>query len=110
MQKLPRVVVALLLTAVFISPFTSGFGQGTAFTYQGRLNGSGIPLSGLYDFRFKLYADPLGSTQVGVSYSSTNIPVASGLFVTTIDFGPGLFNGSNYWLEVEVSNPGESCI
>jgi len=33
-----------------------------------------------------------------------------GWFVTTIDFGPGLLNGSNYWLEVEVSNPGESCI
>jgi hypothetical protein len=27
------------------------------------------------------------------------IPVTNGLFTTTIDFGAGFFNGSNYWLE-----------
>ena len=33
--------------------------------------------------------------------------MTNGLFITTIDFGAGLFNGSNYWLEVDVrtNNP-----
>ncbi len=39
--------------------------QGTAFTYQGRLNNGGSPATGLYDFRFKLYVDPFGNTQAG---------------------------------------------
>ena len=33
--------------------------------------------------------------------------MTNGLFITTVDFGPGLFVGSNYWLEVDVrtNNP-----
>src|ERR1019366_8130942 len=58
------------------------------------------------DYRFKLYADPLGSTQVGSNYSTNAIPATNGLFVTTIDFGAGVFTGSNYWLEVNVKTNG----
>jgi hypothetical protein len=104
----PLVTALALLALSTLNPQLSTCrAQGTAFTYQGRLNGGGSPLNGLYDFRFKLFADPLGNTQVGANYFSTNIPVAGGLFVTTIDFGAGLFNGSNYWLEVDVrtNNP-----
>ena len=76
--------------------------QGTAFTYQGRLNNNGSPANGSYDFRFKLYADSLGNTQVSASYLTNAIPVTNGLFITPIDFGAGIFTGSNYWLEVDV--------
>jgi hypothetical protein len=97
------VVLALTLLAAFNSQPTTAFAQGTAFTYQGRLNSGGSPAGGLYDFRFKLYADPLGDTQAGATYlAATNVPVANGLFVTTMDFGAGIFTGSNYWLEVAV--------
>src|ERR1035441_8880026 len=82
------VVLALTLLAAFNSQPTTAFAQGTAFTYQGRLNSGGSPAGGLYDFRFKLYADPLGDTQAGATYlAATNVPIANGLFVTTMDFG-----------------------
>jgi hypothetical protein len=104
--------LVLIHLAVFNFQLSTAHAQGTAFTYQGRLNGSGSALSGLYDFRFKLFADPLGNTQVGANYFSTNLPVTGGLFVTTIDFGAGVFNGSNYWLEVDVrtNNPGNTLL
>jgi hypothetical protein len=102
MKKTTQVMTGLLLLAVFNLPFSAVFGQGTAFTYQGRLNNNGSPANGLYDFRFKLYFDPLGNTQTGSSYLTNAIPANNGLFTVAIDFGPGIFAGSNYWLEVDV--------
>ena len=96
----------LLLLAVFNLQHSTAHAQGTAFTYQGRLNSGGSAASGSYDFRFKLYADALGNVQVGGSYLTNAIPVTNGLFLTTIDFGAGIFTGNNYWLEVDVKTNG----
>jgi formylglycine-generating enzyme required for sulfatase activity len=100
-RTITRWLTVLAFSMISLSTSTV-FAQGTAFTYQGRLNSSGNPASGSYDFRFKLYADPLGNMQVGASYLTNAIPVTSGLFITTIDFGAGIFTGTNYWLEVDV--------
>jgi len=70
------------------------------------LNSGGAPASGLYDYRFKLYADALANTQVGSSYATNAIGVTNGLFVTAIDFGAGIFTGANFWLEVDVKTNG----
>ena len=80
--------------------------QGSAFNYQGRLSANGSPVSGSYDFRFKLYDDPYGNTQVGATQFTNAVPVSAGLFLTTLDFGAGLFTGSNCWLEVDVRTNG----
>jgi hypothetical protein len=101
-------VLALTLVCAINSPLTTASAQGTAFTYQGRLNNGGAPASGLYDYRFKLYADPLGNTQVGSAYLTNGIPVTNGLFITAIDFGPGIFTGGAGWLGVEVRPNGTS--
>jgi hypothetical protein len=93
---------ALLLLLSALNPQLSTFAQGTAFTYQGRLNNSGSPATGLYDFRFRLDADPAGNT-ILATVLTNGVPVSNGLFTTTIDFGAGFFNGSNYWLEVDVT-------
>src|ERR1035437_3040477 len=98
--------LALLALATLNAPLATARAQGTAFTYQGRLNDGGNAASGKYDFRFKLYADPSGTTQIGASYLTNALPVTNGLFITTIDFGGGIFNGSNYWLEVDVKTNG----
>jgi hypothetical protein len=95
----------LLALAVLAGTQTQLHAQGTAFTYQGRLNSGGSPASGLFDFRFRLDADPLGST-VLATVTSNAIPVTNGLFLTTLDFGPGWFNGTNYWLEIDVRTNG----
>lgn len=99
----------LLLGAVVVSLFCAprpAFSQGTAFTYQGRLDNSGAPANGTYDLRFKLFTDPFGNNQMGSTVLTNGVPVASGLFTVTVDFGSGTFNGSNYWLEVDVRTNG----
>ena len=35
--------------------------QGTAFTYQGRLNDAGGPATGIYDLRFAIYSSSVES-------------------------------------------------
>ena len=65
------------------------------------MNSAGSPANGLFDFRFRLDADPAGNT-ILTTVLTNSIAVTNGLFTTTIDFGAGWFNGSNYWLEVDV--------
>ncbi|HEV2209374.1 MAG TPA: hypothetical protein VG167_11400 [Verrucomicrobiae bacterium] len=84
----------------------STLAQGTAFTYQGKLNFGGVPASGLFDFRLRLCLDPLGSTRLGVQMVTNAVPTSNGLFSLLADFGPGIFTGSNLWLEVDVKTNG----
>ena len=93
-----------LFSVIALNGFLTSIGlaQGTAFTYQGRLNSEGSPANGSYDFRFRLAADPLANTYVGSSFLTNGVAVTDGLFTVAMDFGPGVFNGSNYWLQVDV--------
>jgi len=79
---------------------------GTAFTYQGRLTDGGAPANGTYDFRFILYDAAVGGAQVGPIVSKDDVPVASGLFTATLDFG-SVFNSTAYFLDIAV-RPGAS--
>jgi len=96
---------ALLVLLSTLNPQLSTWAQGTAFTYQGRLNSGGNPASGSYDFRFRLAADPAGNNYVGSPVLTNALPVADGLFTVALDFG-AVFSGSNYWLEVDVKSNG----
>ena len=58
------IALALLAFLTLNLQFSTAFAQGTAFTYQGRLQNNGSPANGLYDYRFRLFADPVGNTQV----------------------------------------------
>ena len=83
--------------------------QGTAFTYQGQLISGTNPATGNYDIKFTLYN--IVNTYVGATNNliiHSNTPVANGLFTTTLDFGPGVFTGSNYWLDIAVRTNGAS--
>jgi hypothetical protein len=94
---------------VFVSATSAQFSicaQGTAFTYQGRLNDSGVVPNGNYDFRFRLAADALGNNVLGSPILSNAVPVNGGLFTIPLDFGAGVFTGSNYWLQVDVKTNG----
>lgn len=80
--------------------------QGTAFTYQGRLDQTGQPANGLYDFRAQVYnratpGEP-GDTLVSSTLTFTAVPVSNGLFTLTLDFGTGPFNGEDRWLMLQV--------
>jgi hypothetical protein len=80
--------------------------QGTAFTYQGQLMNAGAAANGNYDLQFALFNSLVQGSQSGSSLIVSNLPVSAGLFTTTLDFGAGVFNGSNYWLEIAVRTNG----
>jgi hypothetical protein len=98
--------LALILSTVFIVQALTAQAQGTAFTYQGRLNSNGGAATGSFDFRFRLAADNQGNNYVGSAFITNAVTVTNGLFVTTIDFGTGIFEGAAFWLEVDVRTNG----
>jgi hypothetical protein len=79
--------------------------QGTAFTYQGRLNDASGAANGTYDLTFKLWTLSSGGSQVGSTLTNSSVGVTNGLFTETLDF-LGVFNGSPYWLELGVRTNG----
>ena len=98
-----RSVSRFLLLWVFCLQL-SAYAQGTAFTYQGRLNLNATPANGLYDLQFILYSAEVGGNQVGPILTNT-APVSSGLFTVTLNFGD-VFNGTSYWLDIAVRTNG----
>jgi hypothetical protein len=107
MQAPSVFIIGAAVGGLFLAAIPA-FGQGTAFTYQGRLNANSSPATGNYDLRFKLFLDPLANNQAGGTLLTNAVPVANGLFIVTLDFGPGIFTGTNYWLEVDVKTNGAS--
>ncbi len=83
----------------------SAFSQGPAFTYQGKLESGGTPVTGLYDFTNALYNASSGGSQVGSTVTLTAVPVTNGLFTVLLDFG-SVFNGTAYWLQMGVRSNG----
>lgn len=98
----------VLLFASLLLGAIAAHAQGTAFTYQGRLNDGTNPAHGVYDLRFKLFEDPDGNNQAGSTLLTNGLSLTGGLFTVALDFGAGIFNGSNYWLEVDVRTNGGS--
>ena len=80
--------------------------QGTAFTYQGRLNSGGAPASGNYDVAFALYATNSGGSMYSGPVTNLAVGVSNGLFTTTVDFGQGVFTGAGLWLDIAVRTNG----
>lgn len=95
---LRRAVPLLLL----VLPLQIAQAQGTAFTYQGRLNDSGALASGSYDLRFTLFATNVAGCAVAGPVTNDAVVVTNGLFTTTVDLG-GAFTGPANWLEIGVS-------
>lgn len=88
-----------LLTAAFGLPT---FAQGTAFTYQGRLNDGANVANGIYDLRFRLYDSSGGAGVIAGPITNSPVAVSNGLFTVTLDFGAGVFTGPARWLEIGV--------
>src|ERR1017187_7567743 len=105
--KLLNIIPALVLLALatFNSQLTTANAQGTAFTYQGRLNTNGTPVNGLYDFQFTLENAPSGGMTVGSPQAVNAVSVTNGLFTVTLDFG-NVFAGSPTWLLIQVRTNG----
>jgi hypothetical protein len=100
-------VLALLvgMATFYIQPSTL-HAQGTAFTYQGRLNDGASPANGSYDLTFALFDTNSGGSALAEPLTNAATGVTNGLFTVTLDFGAGVFNGTSYWLEIGVETNG----
>jgi hypothetical protein len=94
------VLLALLSLAGF------AHGQGTAISYQGRLNQAGTPATGLYDFTFAVFAAEAGGAALAGPDELNAEPVTNGLFNVSLDFGRDIFAGAKRWLEIAVRTNG----
>jgi hypothetical protein len=103
MQKI--ICWSLCVLAVLCAVETSR-AQGTAFMYQGRLNDGGSPATGNYDLRFQVYDAVTNGNAITVPLTNSATAVNNGLFTTTLDFGAGIFTGTNYWLQIGVQTNG----
>ena len=96
----------LLIALLVLSAGSELFAQGTAFTYQGRLNENGTPANGTYDLEFTIYDSAVGATVIAGPLTSAPVAVTNGLFTVTLDFGAGVFTGPARWLEIGVRTNG----
>ena len=98
---------ALSLGILSIAP---ALGQSTAFTYQGSLGDSGVPASGLHDFRFRLFDAASGGAQIGSTLCQDNVGVVDGVFTAQLDFGQQYATVAPRYLQLEVRrDTGLSC-
>jgi len=92
---------AVLWTAMFLQPATL-LAQGTAFTYQGRLDAGGAPYTGTAEFQPTLWDAASGGSQIATNTpAQVVVSVTNGLFVLPLDFGVN-FPGADRWLQLEV--------
>lgn len=98
--------VGLCLAGLCLNP-AAATALGTAFSYQGQLTESGQVASGLYDLQVCLYDSLTNPIQLICAADANDVPVESGLFAISIDFGGGAFVGQERYLELRV-RPGAS--
>jgi hypothetical protein len=101
--SVPGIFLACL--ALLVSAHRVG-AQGTAFTYSGNLDNTGIPASGVFDFTFSLSTSSNEFAQIGATITNAAVPVTNGTFAVTLDFGSGIFTGSLLWVEIAVRTNG----
>lgn len=94
--KLAITIVAIAASAAAQTPL------GSAFTYQGTLENAGVPASGTYDMRFRLFDASLVGTQIGATICRDGVIPDNGVFTVSLDFGVAAFDGNARWLEVSV--------
>jgi hypothetical protein len=93
--------------AVGLSTALGAFAQGTAFTYQGRLEDAGVPANGVYDLQFTVFGVASGGAAKGGPLEVEDVAVTNGLFTVLLDFGAPPFPGASRWLAIGV-RPGAS--
>jgi hypothetical protein len=79
----------------------------TAFTYQGSIDRSGILPSDSCTFQFKLFDAVTAGAQIGSTIVTPATLLPGGQFSVSLNFGVGVFDGNQRWLEVGVHCPGD---
>lgn len=101
------IALALLALLTFNFQPSTALAQGTtAFTFQGQLNVASGPANGAYDMTFALYDANVAGNLIAGPITNSAVGVSNGLFTVTLNFGPGVFTGTNYWVQMAVSPAG----
>ncbi len=98
--------ILTLFTLAWIATAQTAAGQNTGFTYQGRLNVSGSPANGVYDFTFQAFDAVTGGASFGGTVNVNGVGVSDGLFTAVVDLGSAPFTGPARWLQIRVSTNG----
>lgn len=99
MKKFIFLILMIAMLAI------SSTAQTTEFTYQGQLQNSSTPATGVFDFEFALFDANSGGGQIGSTNTRTGISVSSGIFSVNLDFGQS-FPGASRFLEIRVRQLG----
>lgn len=103
-----RWFASVVLLSAFNLQISTGFAQGTAFSYQGRLTDNSGPATGLYDMRFSVWDAATNGTRLA-GLTNSAVAVSGGYFTVTLDFGPGVFTGPDRWLNISVCTNGSTA-
>ena len=106
-NQIKYLLIALALPSTLNLQHSTVLAQGTAFTYQGRLNVNGSPVGGSYDLAFTLFVTNTSGVPIAGPVTNSAVAVSNGLFTTTVDFG-NVFTGASNWLEIAVSAAGSN--
>ncbi|MBL4592117.1 MAG: collagen-like protein, partial [Phycisphaerales bacterium] len=92
------------LSIIFLCSLVLTSAQALAdeFTFQGELQFQSQVVNDVCDFQFRLYDSVTAGNQIGVQVDILNITVTDGRFAVDIDFGAGVFNGADRWIEIDV--------
>jgi hypothetical protein len=110
MHTIKRLLVRVAPMIFCLLPSTFCLGQGTAFTYQGRLNVGSNPANGLYDLQFGVFDAATNGAQQGSYFTNSATVVSNGLFTVILDFGSGIFTGPARWLDISVRTNGGTFV
>jgi trimeric autotransporter adhesin len=106
MKNLAHNLLVILAFFLILNFHSTASAQGTAFTYDGRLQDSGSPANGTYNLQFLLYTSSAGGSAVAGPVTNNAVAVSNGLFTVIIDFGAGVWNGATNWLEIGTESNG----
>jgi hypothetical protein len=95
-----------LLFMLWLIATSTAYGQGSGFTYQGRLTDSANPADGVFDMQFKLFNLVSGGSQQGPTLTNSSVQVTNGVFAVELDFGEGVFDGAELFLEISIRPAG----
>lgn len=102
----PKLTQYLLAALLGIALTTNSRAQTSAFTYQGQLADNGAPVNGFFDIFTELWDASSGGAPVGTAITNAAVSVSNGMFTVALDFGPGVFDGGDRWLEIGVTTNG----
>lgn len=101
-RRVRTLAAAVVAAAVVCGMAAANEPASTAFTYQGRLTHAGLPVTGPYEFEFRLYDSAAGGNLVASLAGIYPADVEEGHFTARLDFGPAAITGVGLWLEIGV--------